>query len=135
MAKFKVEFDGFDEMVARLSKIGGSAKKTTEKALKATHSIITKEAEKAIKPHRRTGATERSLIKKAEIEWGGLIAEVEIGFDIDNGGLPSIFLMYGTPRIKKDQKLYNAFKGKKTLDKVHEVQEEIFFSAIRDAER
>lgn len=135
MARFKVEFDGFDEMIARLSKVGGSAKKTTEKALKATHSIITQEAEKAIRAHRRTGATERSLRKKAEILWDGSVAEVKVGFDIDNGGLPSIFLMYGTPRIKKDQKLYNAFKGKKTLDKVREVQEEIFFSAIREAER
>ena len=39
--------------------------------------------------------------------------------------------MYGTPRMKKDQKLYNAIFGKKTNEKIRQIQEDIFFDAIR----
>lgn len=127
----RIEIDGFDEMMARLSEVKGAAKSTSEKALKATHSYVTKEAEKTIKSHKQSGDTEESLRKKPEINWSGSVAEVKVGFDISNGGLPSIFLMYGTPRMKKDQKLYNAFYGKNTKEKVKELQEDIFHSAIR----
>ena len=32
-------------------------------------------------------------------------------------------LMYGTPKIKKDQQLYNAFRGSKMKKRIKEVQE------------
>ncbi len=34
--------------------------------------------------------------------------------------------MYGTPRMKKDTKLYNDIYGKKTRDEIRALQEEIF---------
>ena len=48
------------------------------------------------------------------------------------GGLPSIFLMYGTPRMKKDSKVYNAVYGKKTMDEVSMIQALIFADAINN---
>lgn len=129
--KAKIEFDGFDEVVSRITNLGGDVKGITEKALKETHKIITAKAEEAIKPHYKTGATEKSLNRDAKISWAGTIGSVEVGFDISNGGLPSIFIMYGTPRMKKDQKLYNAFFGKSTKNEVMQAQEEIFNDEIR----
>lgn len=105
-----------------------------EKALTKTHQKITTKAESAIKPHHDTGITEKSLVKNVEIKWKGAEAYVKTGFSIRNGGLPSIFLMYGTPRIKKDQKLYNAFFGKKTKEEIVEIQKEAFFDEIRRLE-
>lgn len=129
--KTMIEFDGFDEVLERLKKVDGDIKGTTEKALKKTHEIITKKAESAIIPHKQTGATEKSLERDAKISWTGSLGSVETGFSISNGGLASIFLMYGTPRMKKDQNLYNAFWSKKTREEVREAQEEIFFDELR----
>lgn len=129
--KTYLEFEGFNDAIARLTKLDGDIKATTEKALKKTHEIITKNAEEAITPHNQTYQTEKSLRKEAEIEWAGTLASVKTGFSISEGGLASIFLMYGTPRQKKDQKMYNAFWSKKTRDEVTEAQKEIFFNEIR----
>lgn len=131
MAKFKIEFDGFTEVMAQLKKMDGDVKGTTEKALKKTHEIVTDKAEQAIVPHKKTGRTERSLQKQAKVNWVGTTASVDVGFDIHNGGLASIFLMYGTPRTKKDQKLYDAFFSNRTKTEVREAQEAIFYDEIR----
>lgn len=130
-AKFKVEFEGFDEVMNRLKKLNGDMRGTTEKALKETHSIVTNKAQAAIAPHRRTGRTEASLYRAGDVRWSGETAFVWTGFPIHEGGLPSIFLMYGTPRMKKDQQLYNAFFGAATKKQVLSSQEDIFYEAIR----
>lgn len=126
-----LEFEGFDNVISKLNKLGGNIKGTTEKALKKIHTIITQKAEEAITPHNKTRQTEKSLRKEAEIEWEGTIASVKTGFSISEGGLASIFLMYGTPRQGKDQKMYNAFWSKSTRDEVQKAQEEIFYNEIR----
>lgn len=130
MAKMQIEFEGFNEAIAKLKSLEGDIRKTTEKALKETHKIVTSNAETAIRPHKRTGRTQDTLKRDAAVTWAGTMASVEVGFDIHNGGLASIFLMYGTPRMKKDQKLYNAFYGSKTKKEVHKLQEEIFMDEI-----
>lgn len=39
--------------------------------------------------------------------------------------------MYGTPRMKKDTKLYNAIYGTKTQKEIKQIQKEIFEEEIR----
>lgn len=134
MPKLKIEFEGFSEVLAKLKSLDGDVRKTTEDALRKTHAIVTQKAEAAIAPHRRTGQTQGSLRKDAAIEWQGDVGSVKVGFNIYEGGLPSIFLMYGTPRMQKDQKLYNAFYGSATLKEITEAQQEIFFDEIRRLE-
>lgn len=131
MGKAYLEFEGFEEAISRLTKLQGDVKGTTEKALKKTHSIITKKAEESIKPHKETGATEKSLYREGKVEWAGTLASVNVGFSISKGGLASIFLMYGTPRMKKDQKLYNSIWGNSTRKEVLQAQEDIFYDEIR----
>ncbi len=130
-SKTRIEFDGFEEAISRLTKLNGNVKNISEKALKKTHKIITQKAEDAITPHNQTHQTEKSLRKEAEIEWTGTVASIKTGFSISEGGLASIFLMYGTPRMKKDQKMYNAFWSKSTQQEVAEAQKEIFYNEIR----
>jgi len=129
--KTRIEFEGFDEVIAKLTQLDSDVKNVTEKTLRETHKLITKKAETAIAPHKETGVTEKSLKKNAEIKWAAGEASVETGFSIRQGGLASIFLIYGTPRMKKDQNLYNAFFGNKTKKEVTEIQEDIFFDEIR----
>jgi len=131
--KLKFEFDGFDELTNRLTKLGGNVKKTAEKALKECHRQVTNDALQAIKPHKETGLTENSLYTEGKVEWTGTQASMPVGFSIRQGGIASIMLMYGTPRIKKDQNLYNALspKSKKLESKVKQIQEDIFYDEIR----
>lgn len=129
--KTYLEFEGFNKAIARLQKLEGNVKATSEKALKKTHSIITKKAEDAIKSHNKTYQTDKSLRREAEVEWAGTIASIKTGFSISQGGIASIFLIYGTPRQKKDQKMYNAFWGSSTQNEVREAQKEIFYNEIR----
>lgn len=134
MARMKLEVQGLDGIMKRLNNANADVKQAVNRALTETHRIVTEKADTAIQQHRETGLTERSLRRNAVIEWQGDVAEVKVGFDIAHGGLASIFLMYGTPRIKKDQKLYNAFFGKSTQQEIVRAQEEILYDAIREAE-
>lgn len=133
-----VEFEGFEEVIKRLEKLDGDIKSTTEKALKETHRLVTKEAEEAAqvsnlpaKGRYSSGDTLKSLKRDADILWTGTKAEVPVGFSISKGGLPSIFMMYGTPRYMKNQKMYNAIWGQAIHDKVLKAQEEIFYDEIK----
>lgn len=131
--KLKFEFDGFENLTKRLANLEGDVKATTEKALKECHRQVTNDALQAIKPHRDTGVTEKSLYTESKVEWAGTQASVPVGFSISKGGIASIMLMYGTPRIPKDQNLYNALspKSKKLESKVKQIQEDIFYEEIR----
>lgn len=140
--KSKIEIAGFDEILERLNKLNANVKQVTEKALIETHKIVTKKAEEAVQksnlPARgkySMGATERSLVREPQITWEGTEASVKTGFSISKGGLASIFMMYGTPRHMKNQKMYNAFFSKKTKEEIIKVQEDIFYNEIRRLEK
>lgn len=129
-----MQVEGLDAIMKRLRELEVDTKSAVNKALIETHKIVTDKAEAAIKPHRRTGRTEASLRREAVPEWIGDVASIQVGFDLDNGGLPSIFLMYGTPHIKPDKTLHNAFFGKDTIEEIKKAQEAALYAAIRAGE-
>ena len=115
----------------------------TEKMLKKSADYVTGNVEKDIKPHKLTGETEDSIVDNPKVDWeSGEMASIKVGFDIGSGGLPSLFLMYGTPKhapanqfgpasgqhpgTKKDRKLYNDFYGKETKNKIAKIQSDIY---------
>lgn len=136
--KIGLQFSGFDEMIAKLDELQGDLKKTTEKALKASFDYVTPKLHEDMKKHRKTGETEDSIVDDARVNWEGSTASINVGFDIMSGGLPSIFLMYGTPRhapnhpgTNADKKLYNDIFGPKTKKEIAEIQREIFAAEIK----
>lgn len=136
MARFRVEFEGLNELIERINKLDGNVKKVTEKALKATHAHITPTLHQDMPKHKRSGKTESTIQDSPNILWAGDVASVEVGFDVKHGGLASIFLMYGTkvngtPRTPKDQKLYNDIYGKKTTADIRQIQQDIFYDELR----
>ena len=135
--KFQLVFTGFEEISKKLEDLGGDLRQTTEKALQNTHDHIMPKLHADMKKHHRTGNTEKTIVDEAKVEWNGDVASVGVGFDIANGGLASIFLMYGTPRHKPnhpgtaaDKQLYNDIYGAKTRREVAELQEKTFSRAI-----
>lgn len=132
MAKNKIglEFKGFDEVIANFEHAGGNIKQATEAALKASKQAVTPGARAAILRHRRTGRTEASLDTNMNVDWDGLTAEINIGFNIKEGGLASIFLMYGTPRIMPDKTLYNSIYGPRISKEIAKIQEDAINKVI-----
>ena len=136
--KITIEFDGYSILARKLKEIGGNAQKTAESALKASHHHVTKKLDSAISSHKATGKTEQSLDKTPVVVWTGDIGETKVGFNIADGGLPSIFLMYGTqvygqPHIEPDRNLYNAIYSTKTRKEVQKIQREVYEKSIERA--
>lgn len=141
MAKMSLEFAGFAEFRNKLNKLGADTKAITEEALKETHKIVTAKAESAMAAGNlpaggdySIGRTVDSLLKTPEISWRGTEGSVKVGFNIKTGGLASVFLMYGTPRMSKVQVLYDAFFGDQTIGEVSNAQKEIFYKALGELE-
>lgn len=132
--KLTIDFKGFEEYAERLDKLGGDLKSATDEALQKSKEFVDNGLREQMQKHHRTGDTEKSLMLDAKVEWSGSTASVDVGFDIAHGGLASIFLMYGTPKMQPDKKLYNAIYGSATKRKVREIQEEIFAKAIKRRE-
>lgn len=136
--KMSVDFAGVDVFLEQLKALGeDAAKKATENALKATQAYIAKQAEQAMKKHEPpigkygTHTTDKAIIKDYPVEWVQSTASIAVGFDLENGGMPSLYLMHGTelngqPHIKEDAELYDAVYGSKTRREVHKLQKAEF---------
>ena len=133
MSKLTIEFDGFERMISELNKLGADVEKAAEEGLKKAKSHVTSNLRQGMAKHNQTGATVASLDESMRAEWIGKTATIHVGFNIEKGGLPSIFLMYGTPRMAKDQNLYNAIFGQKVKREVKEILEQSLSEAIRKA--
>ena len=121
--KLALETEGFEELLAQLHRAGVDSKQAAEKALIEGNKAVTPGIRDAMARHHRTGATEASLDTKEEVRFVGTVAETDIGFHVRQGGLPSIFLMYGTPRMQPDKRLYNAVYGSEARKKFNDAAE------------
>lgn len=137
--KLTVNFGGFADMIDKLDRLQGDIGKTTEQALKASHKIVTEKVEKAVqksnlpaKGKYSTGKTADSIVKDDNVKWDGTTASVDVGFDFKKGGMTSIYLMYGTPRMKPAKGLKAAIYGSAVKKEIKEKQKEIFAKAIKE---
>lgn len=132
MAKNKItlELKGFDELIANLEALNGDTKEAVEGCLRVASDTVAKKAIAAMKKHNRTGATSKSIVKHSQVTWEGNFASVDVGFNLKKGGMPSIFLMYGTPKMPKDQAVYDAVYGNKTKREIAKRQAAIFNGMI-----
>lgn len=100
-------------------------------ALIESHRYITLRLEQEIEKHRRTGRTENSLVQTAEVTVEGDKISMPLGFDLSHGGLPSLFLMYGTPKMPPDTALYDAIFGDKVKKEIAKIQRDYVKSAMQ----
>ena len=141
MSKVELKFDGFDAILKRFAQLDADIKPAAEEALKETFDIVTEKAAVAAeKPNLPAGGkyskgtTAKSLVREPVITWAGTKASVAVGFDIDRGGLPSVFMLHGTPSYMKNQMLYDAFYGEQTVGEIRTRQKEILLDALAKAE-
>lgn len=129
--KVKVDFAGFKEAAEKLDRLGGDLRGATEEALLKSKRMVHKQVGQAMAPHNKTFGTIRSLVSDEKVTWFSTRAVIQVGFDLEHGGMPSIYLMFGTPKMEPDKKLYNSIYGSATKKKVRDLQEQIFNEAIR----
>lgn len=135
-SKMAFNFKEMYELAERMENMGGNLQKACDDALKATHDYITPNLSSGIARHVETGETQQSLDKAPRVEWiNPLKARVNIGFNLADGGWPSIFLMWGTPKMAPDKSLKNAAFGPKVRREVAKIQREAMEKAIADLTR
>lgn len=126
----RLDTSELQKMLEAISKKGKDVKDAADEALSATSDLIAENLKTAASPYAGRGrkgyATGRmygTILHEAP-EWQGSTATLKAGFKIRDA-LESVFIMYGTPRIAKDQKVYNAIMGTKTRKEIQKRQEEI----------
>lgn len=133
--RMKLEFDGFRQLAERIDELDGrwALVAAVDDALTATQQIVQENLITAAAPYAigglkgyAKGEMYRSILKDKRVSWAGHIASVSVGFDLrTSGGKHSIFVMYGTEKMQKDTKIYNAILGRRTENAVHKKQEEV----------
>lgn len=134
-----LQFDGWENYMSNLDKLGGTdlMKKGVEKALVESKKHVNPLIEKAMtklpaKGKFSTGDTKESIDDEMSVEWQGMTGSINIGFDFKESGPKSIFLMYGTPRMKPVSGLKSAIYGAKTKRETAEIQEKVLSDVIKE---
>lgn len=116
--------NGFDttalaKYAERLEAAGGAAtfKRAVEGGMKSTKQEVNKQVTTAMQPGNlpaggkySTGQTMEHLNKDMDVAWEGNMARLKLGFNLQDDGLVSIFLMYGTPKHAPAAGLREALK-------------------------
>lgn len=139
--KIGLQFDGWADYMAKLDELGGTQlmKKGVEEALVESKKHVNPLIENAIpksklpaKGKYSYGGTKDSIDTDMSVEWEGMTGVIKVGFDFSQSGTKSIFLMYGTPRMKPVSGLKSAIYGAKTQKEVAEIQERVISDVIKD---
>lgn len=138
-----MEFYGTEELMNKLANLGGNVEEVVAKALQAGAQIPYNEMKEFASQHVDTGDMLRSLeITEPEIKNGKV--KIKVGFNIKKGGLPALFLNYGTPThsgrnghgkitgITPSFFIDKAFEN--NVDKIKELQLEAINNAIKESE-
>lgn len=142
--KITLSFPGMKETLERFEKMNGAVGPAVTEALQDSYNYVTAHLSDQIEQHHRTGRTAESLLRNENVQVEGTTYYIHVGFDVGNGGLASIFLMYGTPKhaIKRrtkngtkswnhpgmdaDAVLYDLVFGKTTKQEIEKIQKKTF---------
>lgn len=107
---------GFDELIKQIEEAGGAVDKAAEKAVEESSKIVREDLQKFMSstPKNKTGKTVKSLRPINVENYRGVI-QSKVGFDIDKGGIASVFWEHGSPRRQPQTKFVSKAFGKKNL--------------------
>ena len=142
--KITLDFPGIKATFERFEKMDLAVGPAVSEALQKSYDYVTSHLEDQIEQHHRTGRSEESLLKNEKVQVEGTTYYINVGFDVSNGGLASIFLMYGSPKhvitryhgkkkstwnhpgMDADQVLYDLVFGKTTKQEIAKIQKKVF---------
>lgn len=142
--KITLSFPGMKETLERFEKMNGAVGPAVTEALQDSYNYVTAHLSDQIEQHHRTGRTAESLLKNEKVQVEGTTYYIHVGFDVSNGGLASIFLMYGSPKhaitsyhgkkkstwnhpgMDADAVLYDLVFGNTTKQEIAKIQKKTF---------
>lgn len=98
--KITLEFPGIKETIEKFEKMDLAVGPAVSEALQESYNYVTSHLEDQIEQHHRSGRTAESLLKNEKVQVEGTTYYIRVGFSINDGGLASVFLMYGSPKHK-----------------------------------
>lgn len=121
MARRKNGFDitALEKYADQLQEAGGMAavKRAVQGGMLATKKQVNAEVTTAMQSGNlpaggkySVGDTMEHLNEEMTVDWEGNMARLKLGFNMEGGGIASIFLMYGTPRHDPASGLREALK-------------------------
>lgn len=117
MAKGKIVITGYKEILQDIENIERKAPAVLSKALEETAKETDDNYRAFISKHHYAGITEDSLELHHKIINEGDKLSVQTGFSLDKGGIASIYLDKGTPRMKPYNYL-KSVRNKKIMDRI-----------------
>lgn len=136
--KIGLNFEGWEKYMENLDELGNgkAMKRGVEGALRASKQHVNPLIEQSMAKLPAggiysTGNTKQSIDKDMSVDWQGMTGSIKVGFDFSKSGVTSVFLMYGTPRMKPVSGLKNAVYGSKTQKELATIQEEALQKVIK----
>lgn len=136
-SKMQIDFKGMEDYIKKLNELDGKAtRQAVENALIITQEKVADRLDTIMAKHVRTGKTKNAIIRDKAVIWYPVVATIDIGFDLENGGFPSIYLMHGTEvrgqrHIEADKDLFDAVYGSKIRKEMAKYQEEEFAKVLK----
>lgn len=143
--KFDLNFDGFLDLAREIDEKWSASQNylipVVVKAFEVTKDYVNNEIEKAMEQspynfnkgqHYSLGKAKASLekVRNMPVEVNGTVVTAYAGVD-NREALEFLLIIYGTPHLKKDTKLYNAVKVKgKHKKEVSKIQQGIFILGL-----
>ena len=113
-SKCIMSFSGVDEIIHDIERLSSDIPKAVEKAVIKSGELATQEYLKVVDKHRYSGITEDSIKMSLNVKNDGKKITLQTGFNIDRGGIASIWLDRGTP-VQKPVKFIQKIKRNKAV--------------------
>lgn len=117
---FSIDFSNFEEIAKKLESMDMDLRDAVGSAINEVAREVQNDVREAVQPpnlpaggkYSKDKDTENSIIDNPEVQWSGMIGEVELGFDKDKPGAGG-FLITGTPKMQPAGKLSKIFTSRK----------------------
>lgn len=126
--KVTFELKGFEELLEQVQKAGGNIEEAVTEAIQESGKPVLEDIRKWAKKHKRSGAALEGVDQGPPRNDGGLIyADIGVNSDISPGAWHIAFVEYGTPTVKADPGVHEAFR--KNKNKIRKIQAEVLRKA------
>ena len=120
---FSIDFSNFEEIAQKLEHMDLDIRDAVGEAINEVAKQVQEDVREAVQPPNlpaggeyssQAKETENSIIVAPQVEWSGMIGEIDLGFDKNKPGAGG-FLITGTPKHDPAPKLAKIFTTRKYL--------------------